>query len=156
MTVVNINELSSGCCKFKDSLDLVSSFRAGNIAVSLSKKKKSFKAVRNLKGTQLTKGILFSASYNRFNQGFGLYRFIGITDGSRVFDSVQECMKHHKVKSLKELDVLEIDTEGLRFYLSVEDLNTGDKGDWFYLNYGKWCRGSGAEPLSFIEVVEVK
>jgi hypothetical protein len=46
------------------------------------------------------------------------------------------------------------DSYGHDSRLVVEDLLDGEAGPFFYIFENKWCRGSGAEALSFILVEE--
>jgi len=79
-------------------------------------------------------------------------------DGENKFDSAKQLYQEYKVTSLKALKEKQDeiakrkfgkDSYGHHSYLTVKDLNDGSSGSWFYPYNGKWCRGSGAEPLSF-------
>jgi len=164
----DLKDFSSGFNKSKKSIELVKKFLNGVETVDLidyKGKKRTFKVKRKLKGTDLKKDMIISASYNDVNQGFDIYEFIGVTDDSsaygkkpkKIFTSVDKCLKYYNVKSLKELEELQNENEyGYFSYLIVKDLKEGTVGPWFYLYEGQWCRGGGAEPLTFAEVQEVK
>ena len=164
----DLKDFSSGFNKSKKSIEFVKKFLNGVETVDLvdyKGKTKTFEVKKRIKSTELKKGMLVSASYNDFNQGFDIYEFIGVTDDSspygknpkKIFNSVVECLKYYNVRSLKELEELqEKNEDGYNSYLIVKDISTGKQGPWFYLYEGRWCKGSGAEPLTFAEVQEVK
>lgn len=91
------------------------------------------------------------------------------------FDSVEDLMEAEGVDTLGELERKQDqrvreggeDMWGHHSYLVVRDLQWDPddehfggpnykQGPWFYQSGGRWCRGSGAEPLSFVLLEEVK
>ena len=113
-----------------------------------------------VKGSALAKGMKVAGIYRATNAGLDFYEVLGVTDdtqkygeGGVAFDSVKECMAAKGVKSLKALEELQRKNEyGMSSYLVVRDIVTGEEGPWFYLFGGRWCRGSGAEALTFITI----
>jgi hypothetical protein len=159
---VHINEMSSGWLKKKDMIENVHDFVNGSITVEIGNK--SYKAKRVIKSLDLRKGMLFAAYYNADNQGFDIYEFLGVSgneqthgDGGVKYNSVKECLLANNVRSLSELEALDDKYSKEKGYghshdMWVKDINDNESGPWFYLSEGKWCRGSGAEPLKFVEV----
>jgi hypothetical protein len=151
-------KFTSGMFKSRQARELVAAFKAGEETFDLSNGEK-YKAVRQVAARQLAKGMIVLGSYNRYNQGAQLYEILGFTDndekygdGGVKFDSLAELMKVKGVKSLKELEA-EADKHpggyGHGYYMVVKDLEDNDSGPWFYIDEGRWVRGSGAEPVSF-------
>lgn len=110
-----------------------------------------------VRGSNLSKGMLLSASYNRFNEGTNYVEILGVickpvddyADPTKPdFDSVREAFKAAKVSSLPDLEKKARDDNKM-YRLLIRDLCDNDTGDYYYLYDGKWCRGSGAEPLQF-------
>ena len=163
-----LKDMSSGMWKSGVTIENVREFFNGIIGVKLKNRKgrvRKFVVERRIKTTSLKKGMIVAASYNRYNQGMDIYEFLGVTDDmskygehpKKVFSSVRECLKFYNVKTLKQLEDLQSTTEyGKASYLLVKDLESGKSGPWFYLFKGRWSRGSGAEPLSFAKLIEIK
>ena len=155
---MHISELSSGCLKSPVALENVQCVRNGaTVQTGDQFNPKYFTAERNIQGRTIAKGMLVLASYNDANQGADLCEVLGFTgddekygNGGVKFDSVKDLFTHYGVKSLWALEELQDEKEyGYASYMVVRDLDTGESGSWFYLYEGRWCRGSGAEPLSF-------
>jgi hypothetical protein len=146
--------------KSKEALRNVANYLSGEIVV-LPNGKKIQTTKKSVKGTQLTKGMLVSASYNSTNQGLEFYEVLGVSDldvkygdGGVKFNSVKDAAKKYGLKTLKEMEnypELKHMEYGHGFYLWVRDVSDNSKGGWFYLFEGRWSRGSGAEKLSFYE-----
>lgn len=159
----SIKDMSSGMYRGRNQINAVYDFQSGYALVELYPGK-YYRAGKFLKGKDLKAGMLVSASYNAYNQGIDFYEIKGVTDmdekygnGGIKFDSVKEALQKYKVKTLKALEELEdVPVYGHGFYLFVEDLDTEESGPWFYLDEGRWCRGSGAEKLTFVELIEVE
>lgn len=123
----------------------------------------TYKFVKSTASNKLEKGMVVMASYNSTNQGAQIYEIKGFSDAVEKygesgvkFDSIDAVFKANKVKNLKDLMALEDKNEyGRHTYLVVKDLEDGDEGAWFYLYKGSWCRGSGAEKLTFYIVEKV-
>ena len=103
----------------------------------------------------LSKGMKVVATYgNHNNRGEDRVEILGVAADNRhgeegvKFNSVRDAMKDAGVSSLRALEALEKET-GVGYYLVVRDYPMGDQGPWFYLFQGRWCRGSGAERLTF-------
>lgn len=157
-------KFNSGFMKSRQARELVNAFKAGHETYELSNGD-SYKAVRQVAARQLAKGMLVMGSYNSYNQGAQLYQVLGFTDndkkygeGGVAFDSLVELMKAKGVKNMKELEA-EADKHpggyGHGFYMVVRDLEDGEEGPWFYMDEGRWVRGSGAERVSFTLIEKV-
>jgi hypothetical protein len=98
--------------------------------------------------TALKKGMRVLAQYKSYNEGEDRVEVLGIAKGNSgeggvEFDSVRDAMKAAGVTSLRALEGMD------DYFLVVRDLPYGDSGPWYYLFKGRWCRGSGAERLTF-------
>lgn len=164
-SVVSVDKLRSGAAKHRGTVDLVKSIQSGAAAVSTEDSGKVYKAEKKLTANDLAKGMVVLGAYNSTNQGADVYEIIGITDndqkygaGGVKFDSMKELLAAKGVKGTQELWHHQQESKkeyGHHFYLTVKDLNDGDVGSWFYLDdRGRWCRGSGAEPLTFTKLKE--
>lgn len=165
MESVNIDALSSGMMKRKQAIRLVRDVEVGLKAVELDNGD-AYVAVKKLRGNQLEAGMIVLASYNKFNQGSDLCEILGFTgdekkygEGGPRYSSVKELFQVYNVDSLKDLEILQDGNEyGYHTYMCIKDLNARGKkyeqGCWFYLFEGRWSRGSGAEPLSFVLMEE--
>lgn len=162
MTLMKANrsELNSGMMQTYTARSMVKEFKTGNLAVLVDGTE--YIAKRNITSRSLTKGMKVAASYNKYNQGWDVYEVLGFTGhdgkygkGGVKYDSAKELLAAYDVKSFKQLEAKQDDFEyGHASYLVVRDLHTGESGAWFYLFEGRWCLGSGAEALSFVEVEE--
>jgi len=160
---ISLHDLSSGFLKTPEARKNVADFYAGRISVRLSNGRE-YHAGAKLNGTQLVKGMLVAAAYSSTNQGCDLYEILGVSgtdqkygEGGVKYNSVAEALRDNKASNLTQLQAVEDDVEkekgyGHGFYLWVRDLDSRDQGPWFYLYRGRWARGSGAEPLSFLQV----
>ena len=123
-------------------------------------KQTDFEYGKAVRGNALRRGMLVSARYNRFNQGEDFIEILGVSgdekkygEGGIKYNSVKECLQANGVRSLKELEEKDRHNEyGYHHYLFAKDIIDGDSGPWYYLSEGRWCRGTGAEPLSFTEI----
>ena len=135
---------------------------------------KEWTIIKSLQGKSLEAGMIVLAKYNCCNCGVDIYKIHGVTDcknkygdGEDIFalsfKSVKEVLKKYEAKTLEELHQKQhefmksqgvADVYGHDSHLYIEDLSTGEHGAWYYISDNKWCRGSGAEPLSFILLKE--
>jgi len=164
---VQLDDLQSGWLKEPESVESTRRVANGEDSVVLGNGKE-YRATKRLAGNALKKGMVVLAYYNSFNQGVDICKVLGVTghegkygDGGIKFNSVKECMNHYDVKTLKALEALQDENEyGHSSYLFVEDMEDVEdtknkRGPWYYLDEGRWCRGSGAEKLSFVLMEEV-
>lgn len=127
-----------------------------------------YTVAQRLTSRQLAKGQIILAGYAKYNAGVDVVEVLGFTatdpaygkDGIVSFDSVADVMADEGVKSVKALEIKQDENEyGHQSYMVVRDLahrdsRYADSGPWYYLCEGRWSRGSGAEPLSFIQMVK--
>lgn len=151
------SEFKSGMMKHRSAIEKVSDFKHGQETFDIEKDGKTikYKSGGVVSGNALKKGDIVTGSYNQYNQGMDLYEILGVTDKEDEkpnYSSVKEVMQKYGVTSLKGLEEKDKDT---KIYLVVRDLEDGDEGAWFYVYKGRWCRGSGAEALTFTRAVEV-
>jgi len=168
-------ELNSGLFREGECADAVADIKEGYADLILGKD--TYTGTGSILGRSLKKGDLVGTAYNRYNQGFCAVEILGISlaedkygESGAHFDTVREALDHyidrHEPKSLKRLYKVGCEIEealeyGHHHYLIVRDLNpeSGDDGIFgMYLNEnGRWCRGSGEEPVSFfgLELVTV-
>lgn len=127
---------------------------------------------RNLTGKQLVKGMKVAAYYDASSFGFGCdtVEILGVTGddqqygkGGVKFDSVEAALKYYNCKTFEMLEATQNEHEyGYHSYLYARDLfKTNDldeynEGPWYYLYNGRWSCGSGAVPLSFIEIITLE
>jgi hypothetical protein len=165
---VALKHLQSGFLKSPRSIDAAKAVANGDDSVALNNGK-HYLAVKQLAGRALKKGMVVLAKYNTFNQGVDIVKILGVTGdenkhgtGGIKFDSVKEAMDHYGVKTVKELEEKQRKNDyGHTSHLMVEDMEDVEKdqykrGPWYYLSGGRWVRGSGAEPLSFVLLEEVE
>jgi len=157
-------DFSSGWMKSREARELVNAFKAGHETYEF-KNGRTFKAVKAVPAQKLEAGMIVLGNYNSTNQGANIYEIKGFTgdekkygEGGVKFKTTAELLKHYEVSSLKALYAKQDEQDhGMHSYLYCKDLEDNDEGPWFYLNQsGRWCYGSGAEPLSFTLVEEVK
>lgn len=143
---MKLSDMSSGYMKSRKAIDKVNDFVTGKETIELANGH-TYKSDGAILATRLKKGMTVLASYKAYNQGVDLVEFISaIVEHNGVktnFDSIKEALAFIGVKSLKAVP----DDYDVR--LEVADITDGDMGDWYYLFEGRFCRGSGAEPLSF-------
>jgi hypothetical protein len=164
---IELKDLQSGFSKAPKSIQSAKAVADGKETVILSNEKE-YKASKRLAGNALKKGMVVLARYNSFNQGVDICKVLGVTgdekqygEGGVKFNSVRECLNHYDVKSVKALEALQDENEyGFSSYLYVEDMEDVEdarhqRGPWYYIDEGRWCRGSGAEKLSFTLLEEV-
>lgn len=127
---------------------------------------------KNLTHKSLKAGMKVVACYDCFNFGIDAVEILGVTgndheygQGGVEFQSVKDMLNHYGVTRLltveDEVDAKSVKKNGWGFhtYLYARDLeptndpNAFDEGPWYYLYRGHWSRGSGAEALSFIELI---
>jgi hypothetical protein len=137
-----------GAFKRRQAREMIQAFKAGEETFDLSNGD-SYKAAKKLNGGALQAGMVVFAVHDKYNTGAQLYEILGFSEGSDREDvkykSVKEAYKAHGVSSLKALEDKEV-------RLVVKDLEDGDTGAFFYIFEGRWSYGSGAEPLTFIQV----
>ncbi len=128
---------------------------------------KGYTVGKVLRGNRLHRGQKVAASYNQFNSGTDFVEILGVTsnrkqygDGGVRYNSVKEALQVAGVRSLKELEEVDNKNEyGFGHYLCTKDLPDPasnaepTSGCFYYLFEGRWARGSGAEKLSFRELV---
>jgi len=166
---VELKALQSGFGKAPKSIEAARAVATGEEAVELKDGRTYQAATHKYPGKSLKKGDVVLARYNSINQGVDICRVLGVTDDSEKygqggieFKSVKECLAHYKVKSLAALEALQDQNEyGHSSYLVVEDMegvegSKSKRGPWYYLDEGRWVRGSGAEKLSFSKMEEVE
>lgn len=127
-----------------------------------------FRLGRQIRGNMLKRGMKLAAVYSKVNEGIDYIEVLGFTgnnekygEGGVKYNSVKEIFRAHRgISSLKALEASDNEKEyGYGHYLCARDLNPDPdtreehkQGCWYYLFEGRWCRGSGAEPLSFYEL----
>lgn len=136
---------------------------------------KKYRPIKSVQGKSLEAGMKLLAKYNSTNCGVDFIEIIGITNCnvqygeyrniSDIKKTVKDMMLDYSAKTLEELrdkqheyvitSGISKDSYGWDSHLVVKDLDTKDIGAWYYIFENKWCRGSGAEALSFILVEEV-
>lgn len=136
---------------------------------------KKYKIIKSIQGKSLEAGMKVLAKYNSTNSGVDFVEIIGVTDcnvqygeyknSSDIKKTVKEMMLNYSAKTLEELhdkqheyvirSGISKDSYGWDSHLVLRDLKTGEMGGWYYIYENKWCRGSGAETLSFVLVEEI-
>ena len=138
-----------------------------------------FEKSKAKKSIGLQKGQYILSYYNKVNTGTDFFRVEGFgvaeefsANGKSLenrieflVDSQKELFKKYNVKSLDELNSK---------FFKFGELNTGKEptllmtwyeggnpnnemlSDIYYIDENRWCRGSGAEPLSFIEYLPLQ
>lgn len=168
MNISEVNLQYDGKWKFRDFPQFIE-----NSDGQIFEKSKAKKSIG------LQKGQYILAYYNKVNTGTDFFRVegFGVAEESSLngkslkdriellVDSQKELFKKYNVKSLDELKS--------KFY-KFRELNTGKEpillmswyefgdpnnemlSDIYYIADNRWCRGSGAEPLSFIEYLPLQ
>lgn len=141
-----IRDMNSGYTKSSKAVSAVRNFIDGNDTIKMQNGDE-YESKGSVISTQLTAGQIVLATYKAYNQGADLVEIQGVkvTDAGneKMYRSVKEALAAINVKSLKAV------SSDIDMRLEVMDLSDGDSGDWYYLFEGRFCRGSGAEPLSF-------
>ena len=158
---VKLNHLQSGYLMAPRSIESAKAVANGEESVILSNGKEYRAASRRLNGKDVKEGQVILGRYATFNQGVDIFKVIGVTDdkiqhgqGGKKFGSVKQCLTHYGVKTLKQLEELQDENEhGYSSYLMVEDMEDVEdsktkRGPWYYLDEGRWSRGSEAASLS--------
>ena len=123
-------------------------------------------------------GQLYGDSYHATNAGYDVFTFLGYSDmdgkhgeGGVKFQTIQEVFQKYKVRGLNELSEkcdrlakrrYPTDSYGHDIYMWEEFVTSEDSslkekpGGYYYIFNGRWCRGSGAEALTFWNVEEVQ
>jgi hypothetical protein len=162
-----VSKFTSGMWKSREARQLVRDFKDGETTIDLENGD-TFKAVKTVKGGAIAKGMTCIAHYDKYNQGCDLIEILGVTDndakygdGGVKFNSVKDLMKAKGVSSLNALEKFQDDATdkdgkklayGHHFYIVAKDLARNESGAWYYLSEGRWARGSGAEPITFVLV----
>lgn len=165
---VELADLQSNWLKSPKSTDAAKAVANGEDSVKLSNGK-TYRATKRLTGKDIQKGQVVLARYNTYNQGVDICKILGVTGdeekygaGGIKFASVKDALRHYNVKTLPQLEALQDQNEyGYHSYLYVEDMEDVEsakakRGPWYYIDEGRWCRGSGAEKLSFMLMEEVE
>ena len=157
---LELKQLQSGWMKSPRSVDAAKAVANGEEGVRLNNGK-TYRAVKkSIPGASLKKGMILLGRYNQYNQGVDIFKLLrvqeevqGEDEVVKTFNSVREALLHHNVKTLKQLEEV-LDEKKLDLNLFVEDMEDVEKpqykkGAWYYLFEGRFCRGSGAERVSF-------
>lgn len=138
-----------------------------------------FEKSKAKKSIGLQKGQYILSYYNKVNTGTDFFRVegFGVAEESSLngkslenrieflVDSQKELFKKYNVKSLDELKSkffkfgeLNTGKEPTLLMTWYEDGNPNNEmlSDVYYIDDNRWCRGSGAEPLSFIEYLPLQ
>lgn len=138
-----------------------------------------YKMGKSVSGKALEAGMKVLAYYKSTNEGCDVVEILGVTnnntqhgEGGPVFSSVKSMLLHHNCKTLAEVDQIDSVSDerhggwGFHTYLYTRDISyeVNDKssidknrqGAWYYIFEGRWARGSGAEKLSFVELLPIE
>ena len=122
-----------------------------------------YKYVEPIKAIFLKKGDKIGAGWvGNGTYGFDFVEILGVY----ALDAVMEHKNlphhiHHNVReALESVDarsLTNIDTREHSIRLLCKSLEGDDDsvGDWYYVFNGRFCRGSGANPLSFFEIAKL-
>jgi len=123
-----------------------------------------YKFEKSVNAAQLTKGMKLGATWSGSQYGFDYVELEGVYALHKSKEHDEEYLKHEilhrSVKdALARLDMqgalAKVDDNDWALRLYVKDLESKDEGDWYYLYKGRFCRGSGADKLSFFEIKKV-
>ncbi len=161
---VNLRARYEGNWKFRDFPQFITN--ADGQIFEKSKAKKSI---------GLQKGQYILAYYNKVNTGTDFFRVEGFGVAEErslnekslenriefLVDSQKELFKKYNVKSLDELESKFVLNTGKSPILLLRWYEDGDPNkemlsDTYYIDDNRWCRGSGSEPLSFIEYLPLQ
>lgn len=152
------NKFQGGAFARKAAKQMIAAFKAGEDSFELDNGDE-FMFDKPTNGGSLKKGDVVFAVHDKYNTGAELYEVLGFGgDDEKVkYDTVKAALAGTGTKSLKELEEYNSNQKSRddEVRLIVKDLNDGSSGAWFYLHGGRWCYGSGAEPLSFSLVKKV-
>ena len=128
--------------------------------------KKVWEVVKQINYRKMKFGKVYAYSYKKYNSGWNIFEFRGYSDltlaygrGGPIFKTIQGVARRYKVKSLREIEKLDdklLLDYGHTIYMCTNVLVTVQTGCYYYIFEGRWCRGSGAEPLTFYQVRRVK
>lgn len=155
----SIRDMQSGFMKSQSSNSAVGRVRGGHETVTL-RNGKEYKSMGPTKSSQMVAGTIVLASYSSYNQGADVLEVLGYrTDyhgDDPEFASLKDMAKKYGAKTLAALDEAVREAKGGEYgngvYMCVKDLDDGSHGSWFYVSGGRFCRGSGAERLSFTKL----
>ncbi len=158
----SVSDLNSGMYRSGNAASGVAQVRAGNDTVNLSDGRK-FRSVGPVKSPALVAGTIMMASYNSYNQGADVLEVLGYSttkdEDTANFASLKDAAKAFGVKTLNALEDAVNAANGGGYgggiHMVVKDLEDGKSGGWFYVSQGRFCRGSGAERLSFTKLEQV-
>lgn len=168
MNISEVNLQYDGKWKFRDFPQFIE-----NSDGQIFEKSKAKKSIG------LQKGQYILAYYNKYNTGTDFFRVEGFgiaedesSNGKSLkdriellVDSQKELFKRYKVKSLDELKskffkFRELNTGKepilLMSWYEFGDPNNKMLSEFYYIDDNRWCRGSGSEPLSFIEYLPLQ
>lgn len=152
---------STGYRMAEGSDKIESRFEKMEQGASIKFKNKIFKLESPVKVAKMRPGQWYAAVYDRGRTG-DVFKFLGFTDDDRKygeggvkFKTLVDLLRARGVRSVKALGVLQDESDyGHDFYMCGE-WDTG-KGCYLYLYGGRWCVGSGAQPVSFWTVTEAR
>jgi hypothetical protein len=143
-----------GCFNRKNTKLMIRQFRAGEETFDLPTGEK-FTAHKLSNAASLKKGDVVFASHDKYNTGAELYQVLGFGKGDNAkYDTLKAAYAATGTSTLKALEDWNGDNEKDEVRLIVKDLADGDSGDFFYISGGRFCYGSGAEPLTFTSVTQ--
>lgn len=142
------NSFMGGAFARKAAKQMIAAFKDGEETYDTTKGEK-FKFSKKVNGGALEAGMVVFAVHDKYNTGARVYEVKGFTAGEDSEDvkykSVKEAYKALGVSSLKGLEDKDV-------RMVVKDIEDGDEGAFFYIFEGRWSYGSGAEPLTFVQV----
>ena len=142
--------------------DPARAFKQGEKSVTLEdwrgKPLSTWKAVGTLDSADLEAGFHVAAFYDDVNQGVAFDQIVGfsVTDADHyspvAYRSARELLTAYGAKSLADLESQQ--KGSTRFTIRVIMLDQEENGPHnpYYIYQGKWCKGSGAEPLEFLRI----
>ncbi len=115
-------------------------------------------------------GMFVIAKYDNFNTGVEVFKFnhyVIVVDKYKNTERALGIAKNWKevVKLTNCKTLAEASSKGFDVRMHVTDLAYteemvkqygSDSGDWYYEFEGRFCRGSGAEKLSFVQLITVQ
>jgi hypothetical protein len=154
----SISDMNSGWMKDSDAQAGVSRVRGGHETVTT--RSGTFKSMGPIKSSNMVAGTIVMASYKSYNQGADVVEVLGYRTDHFADDveypSLKAMAQKFGAKTLAALDEAVNVAKGGKYgngvYMCVKDLEDGTSGAWFYVSGGRFCRGSGAERLSFTKL----